>query len=254
MSETTLRGGLGGLLRKIVLAGSVAVSSFGLNGCGSMNQNQRTGLALSLLGGSVSGLGARKGDLGAVAYGQAISNHGAAMANQSQVEQNVYVQPQNQQPQQTREYSNNQSQIQQNNRKKEFRADGFQTNLNPKFGETWIGTFNYFNDFNKDNLAAYDELIGKKSKFSKDEKITCLFWSEKLRSELNFKLFNQNGDIIDGHDKDEFNSLGIHNKAKFVWFKPSHFKEGNYVAAWYSGDEFIDKIEFGVIDSSASGN
>ena len=246
-------------MRKAVVGGLVGLV-IGLGGCANhramyergeisyedyQRSEERDNAAMtSLLGGLLGGLGARRGDAGAVVLGQAISHHGAAQAGRSEV--NVYNSPSQQEARQV--YVAPQPVAEPTTRAE----NGPHIIYNEKFDELVVGTFNYAMDLDNNGFVHYpDEYKGIKDYFTAEEKITVSLGSQNLIPDLSFKLINQSGDITDSFsikDRGVNESYGIN----MVYNSGSDadgngtLASGDYHALWYSGGELLAQWQFSV--------
>jgi len=246
------RKGLSGMLG----AGLIGVSTLG--GCvsledqlaqGKIDQAQyragkqrQNAQMTSLFGGLLGGLGAQRGQPGAVFLGQAISAHGAAEAGGSEV--NVYNAPQAQpsytpQPQQViqTEPLNNPN-------------NGPHSFYHSRFGEIIVGTCNYVFDKNNNRREDYPaEFNGLKDRFWANEKITVKMGSPSLIPDLSFKLMDGNGSMVDSFsNKDEGvnEAYGIQRIYNVDSNCNIQLNRGDYHALWYSGSELLAQWQFKV--------
>ncbi len=102
--------------------------------------------------------------------------------------------------------------------------------------------FNYWEDFNHNELADYNELFGiKKSVFSQSEKITiAASIRNKKGAKLSHKLYDSNGVFMNFDDcvadRDNLFARNV--------LEPGSLKPGNYVASWDVNDQNIGSIKF----------
>ena len=244
------RKGLSGMLG----AGLIGVSTLG--GCvsledqlaqGKIDQAQyragkqrQNAQMTSLFGGLLGGLGAQRGQPGAVILGQAISNQGAAQAGRSEV--NVYNTPQSQpaytpQPQQVIRIDPISNP---NNGPRSFRHS--------RFGEIIVGTCNFIFDFNNNGIWEFpEERKGLKDYFWANEKITVEIGSPSLMPDLSYKLIDGNGSVVDSASTKK-EGYGLNLIYNVDSTRDVKLTRGNYHALWYTGNELLAQWQFEVRD------
>ena len=136
---------------------------------------------------------------------------------------------------------------------KEARLQGAYLRKHSKFEEIIMSSYNYISDFNKNGIYDFpEEHIGLKDKFSRNEKITVHIGSPNLIPNISYKLLNRNGEIVDKYDIKEDGHKEVLGIIRDYNHANSNSRItltlGNYAAFWYSGDEFLGKLEFEVYD------
>ncbi|MBI2631938.1 hypothetical protein HYW75_02965 [Candidatus Pacearchaeota archaeon] len=137
--------------------------------------------------------------------------------------------------------------------KKEIIKTGIRVKSHSKFERIIMATYNYISDLNNNNKYELpDEAVGIKERFSTKEKMTIQIGASKKIPDLIYKLTNRNGEILDtvsskegGYDS-VYGLLRVYNDKEFS--TGINLTPGNYVALWYSGDEFLGKLEFEVYE------
>ena len=256
-----------GLLRG--LAGLVLLGSMSLGGCISgaaqrYNSGMTTpaqysqekaaedrynnSLGISLLGGLIGARGVQIGNPGAVVFGNALANHGAAQASAPNIvvnnsPPNVYV------PNQSPAYAVPQSPVISPPNvtlvgvpneeplvlRKEF----------PELGMVTMIVSNYCKDFNGNGVLDYSEDYGgmKRTYSRLTENITLSVSSSKLSPNFGIELLDGSGNKID-----YFEGKGKHLFKEYLPGNNKLLSEGTYSGAFYADKEFLGKLEFKVLN------
>jgi hypothetical protein len=249
MPESTMRG-VKGLVGRVLLGGAVVFSGLVFGGCAAQRareaynrglvsydavleaQNHDEALALSLLGGGLAGLGAQRGKPGAFYAGQALSQHGSAMAGKSSVHQNVNVAP-GQQPDIApvsieRNVKLNSDYMREVN-------NPILRKEHPRFGWITIASCNYIRDFDNNGYLDFPtDYVGVKDRFREGEKITLAISLENAGN-IEINLFDLNGNLVSKKSKDS----AINVSEEF-----ENLKSGNYTSAFYVNDNFVGRSDF----------
>ncbi len=274
MPKSNSERNFGGLASKLFLGGVVVASSLGLSGCaadiawgryqkgeisyGEFKQvrQQEDALFLGGLGGAIAGRSVQQGNLTGVGVGNALAQQGAAMQGRSNVQQNVYVGESQNPVNQERQYAErNQEGL--TIPKEEIKHLGgnvdqiYITKTNPgsilminTLENVMISarTCNEYNgDLNKNNRVDDGDFIGLKRVFSRNEKIRVVIMVNKNLSNLEYRLINKNGELIDS-EKAEGDKMSMSINRPYFGGLPV----GGYTAILNKGNEFMGKIEFEV--------
>ncbi len=221
-------------------------------------RRQEDALFLGVLGGAVAGHSAQQGNLTGVGVGHAIAQQGVAMQGRSNIQQNVYIkQPQNRLSQAEQYAKHNQEDI--IIPKEDVKHLGgnvdqiYVTRSNPG-SILMVNTLEnvmisartcnaYEGDFNKNNRVDDGDFIGLKKVFSKNEKINVVFMVKRGLADLEYRLINKAGELVDSEKADEgLMSVSI-NRPYF-----GGLPAGGYTAILNKGNEFMGRIEFEVIN------
>ncbi|MGV8142886.1 MAG: hypothetical protein ACP5NS_04635 [Candidatus Pacearchaeota archaeon] len=256
-----VRKGLVGLMT----AGAILAGSVGLGGCRTgadqrfnaglttpqqysqekqVENNYNDGLALTLLGGLIGARGAQINNPGAVVFGNALSNHGAAQVSALDVLVNnnpgpvysppivsgPYEVPVPQGPRVTLIESSNQ--------------DPLVLKRNIGGIDCVAVVSNYSKDFNGNGEFNYPEDFGgMKRVFLPSEKVTLSLVSEK-QMPLKIEVIGSNGKVIESFES-HGKYLGREYNSEISGRLPA---ESNYSGVFYVGGDLVGKLEFGVTE------
>ncbi len=238
----------------LMTAGAILVGSAGLSGCrtgadqrylsGQTNYPQylaerkaesdyNDGLALSLLGGLIGARGAQIGNPGAVVFGRALSNHGAAQASSSDVVVNNYI------PNQTVAQYNPAPSGNSSVNVSLFQPSTPEPLVLRKeseiLGRVVAVVSNYCKDFNGNGALDWPEDYGGLDRvYLPSEGITLSIASSKSADNLRIDLLNSKGTLIDS----------INGKGRYISKKCEGLAEETYGGTFYVGEQFLGKLEF----------
>jgi hypothetical protein len=131
--------------------------------------------------------------------------------------------------------------------KKEF--EGGVNYPHPVFGEIVLTTCNYSEDLNGDGLLEFpQEFIGMKKSFSTSERTSIIIGSREKMTNVRYVLKNRNGEVVDKFEPKEEGFDEVRGITRSYNFSGSssgkELSPGNYLATFYSGKDFLGKVEF----------
>ena len=125
--------------------------------------------------------------------------------------------------------------------------------VHPKLEKIVVCTCNFTEDFDRDGFQMYpEEFVGIKDTFSTDEQIRVSLGTSKRMENLNYKLLDSDGKIVDLWDMQEdgvnfcYGAHRLYNGSKINTLDHMIIPSGKYLALWYTENELVGRIEFAV--------
>ena|SRR3989344_5044906 len=245
-------------VRIAMAAGVVGLAGI-LGGC---TAEQEGDLAFALLG----GMAAQQGDIGAATTIEGIQRMRQAERERSNIQQNVYVPPQQTQAQvyqpqqqvqlrpltQAEQYVKSQQQIEQQAQPLKGQEGLIEINHKDLGYFTFI-VCNYFEDFDRNGkIEVPEEVIGIKNKFNKREQVVVRFGTN-----IEGKIDDFDLKVLDSFGKDSVfrnNEIGRdYNKdlsyGSFRKFNPGELSAGDYTAVFYYKNLFLGRLDFTIFEN-----
>jgi len=138
--------------------------------------------------------------------------------------------------------------------------DGVRNIFNTPWGRIDVICSNYVEDFDRNHSIDYpNDFMGIKEKFKINERISLIVWGDKPFNGVDYKLLNQNGEIVESWSKaNNINIAGALYNMSESEFKKMHpdgklppgmidkLDEGNYRAVWHSENNLVATFDFQV--------
>ena len=232
-------------LRRTIASGVVGLAGL-LGGCEGMSDQQALGL---LLGGVAPYSKDPQAGASAAFLGEALVTADAAERSRSNIQQNVYVQPEGR----SRDFTHNTLRKVNN-----YPNSGFIQTFHRGMGEINLVTCTYFEDFNKDGVQMFpEEYIGIKDKFFRREQVVFYFCGQRINpgSKYSLIVLDGSGNKIESKRDTALNRWSMEENptqekgyGAFETFKPFELDAGHYVATFGFDREFIGKLEIEVVE------